>query len=137
MTLATDPNALAGYRRAFLKRGQTVLVRRVSGAAPNSATFDARVTAIVMDYVPKSPVDNLQPEGAVTLGSRNVIVIADDLAQANFPLPVIKNDKIVINAVEAQLGGGSKAGDEELNIINVDPNKRGVAGAIDIVAEGV
>jgi hypothetical protein len=136
MTLATDPNALAGYRRALAKRGQSVIVRRISGVAPNAVKFDARVSAIVMDYLAKPPVEGMRPEGEITLGARNVIVLADDLAGANFPLPVAKNDKVVINPTEAALGEGTAAGDEELNILSVDPNKRGVAGAIDIVAMG-
>lgn len=130
-----DPNALAGYRRALLRRGRQVIVRRISGAAPSTTVVNAAVTAIVMDYVPKAPVASLQPEGAITLGARNVIVLSDDLAAENFPLPVAKNDKIVLNADPALLGTGN--GDEELNIMSVDPYKRGIAGAIDIVAEGI
>lgn len=137
MALATDPNALAGYRRAFAKRGQQVLIRRISGIAPNAVTFSVQVAAIVMDYVPKAPVGTTAGEGDITLGARTVIVLADDLAQQNFPLPVVKGDKVVTNAVPSMLGQGSIKGDEELNVISADPNKRGVAGAIDIMAEGV
>jgi hypothetical protein len=133
----TDPNAVAGYRRALARRGQQVIVRRISGDAPNAVTFDARVAAIVMDYQPKQPVSEIKPEGGITLGARNVIVLTADLVAARFPLPVTKNDKVVTNPSAALLGRGTAAGDEELNIIAVDPYKRGIAGAIDIVAEGV
>jgi hypothetical protein len=123
-----DANALAGYRRAIARRGQPVIVRRVNGDAPNTATFDARVPAIVMDYVAKQPVAGVKPEGDITLGARNVILLEDDLRQKRFPLPVTKNDKVIVLGIEGE--------DEELNIMELDPNKRRIAGAIDIVAEG-
>lgn len=126
---AIDQNILAGYRRAIERRGQPVIVRRINGDAPNAASFDARVHAIVMDYVPKTPVADEKPEGGITLGGRNVIVLEGDLRDKRFPLPVIKNDKVI-------LLGRDGAG-EELNIIELDPNRRRIAGAVDIVAEGV
>ena len=119
-----DPNALAGYRRALARRGVSVTVRRITGEAPNATTFDATVTALVMDYVPKAPVADVRPEGEITLGARNVIVLADDLAAASFPLPVQKHDKVVVDG-------------EELDVMSVDPNKRGIADAIELVAQGV
>jgi hypothetical protein len=120
----TDANAVAAYRRALARRGEPVIVRRIDGTAPNTAVFDAAVTAIVMDYIPRTPVADFRPEGAVTLGARNIIVLTDDLDRARFPLPVAKNDKVVVRG-------------EELNIVSVDPSKRGIAGALDIVAMGV
>ena len=130
-------NALAGYRRAIAARGIPVIVRRIAGDAPNTATFDAKVRAIVMDYQPKQPVGDVKPEGAITLGARNVIVIEADLRAKHFPLPVTKNDKVVLNPDRCWLGTGAANGDQELNIMALDPHKRGIAGAIDIVAEGV
>ena len=132
-----DPNAVAGYRRALARRGQTVLVRRISGDDANSVRIDAQVAAIVMDYQPKTPVAEIKPEGGITLGARNVIVLEADLSAKRFPLPVTKNDKVVVNLNPAALGTGADNGDQELNIVAVDMFKRGIAGAIDIVAEGV
>jgi hypothetical protein len=40
----SDPAILAGYRRALARRGQPILVRRVTGDAPRAATYDAAVT---------------------------------------------------------------------------------------------
>ena len=122
--MSFNRNALAGYERALAVRGEPVIVRRIGGQAPNTATFDANVSAIVMDYIAKTPVDDVRPEGGVTLGARNIIVLDRDLRNARFPLPITKNDKIVVRG-------------EELNIMSVDPSKRAVAGAWDIVAEGV
>lgn len=134
---AFDSNVQAGYRRMLARRGQWVIVRRVTGDAPNSVTFNAMVLADVQDYESKAPVSDVKPEGGITLGARNVILLGCDLSAASFALPVTKNDKIVLNQNYALLGKGTASGDEELNIIAVDANKRGIAGAIDIVAEGV
>lgn len=116
--------ALAGYRRAIHARGEFVTVRRISGVAPNATVFNANVRAIVMDYKPQTPVMKVDPEGAVTLGARTIIVLDADLRDASYPLPISKNDKVVVRG-------------EELNIMSVDPNTRNVAGAVEIVAEGV
>jgi len=120
----TNVTALAGYRRALNARGEAVIVRRINGDAASTATFDATVIAIVMDYQPKPGVGTDRPEGEITIGARNIIVLNDDLQNRNFPLPITKNDKVVVRG-------------EELNIISVDPSKRGVADAWDIVAMGV
>jgi hypothetical protein len=132
-----DPSVQAGYRRMLARRGQWVIVRRISGDAPSTTVFNAMVLADVQDYQPKTPVSEVKPEGGITLGARNVILLAADLAAASFVLPVTKNDKIVLNPSSASLGKGTANGDEELNIMIVDANKRLIAGAIDIVAEGV
>lgn len=132
-----DPNVQAGYRRMLKRRGLWVIVRRVTGDAPNVTTFNATVLADVQDYVPKSAVSDIKPEGGITLGARNVILLGCDLTDLGFQLPVTKNDKIVLNASSTALGSGVDNGDEELNIMAADANKRAIAGAIDIVAEGV
>jgi hypothetical protein len=54
---------------------------------------------------------------------RLIIVLSDDLAAKNFPLPLRKNDKALVQG-------------EWLNIENLDPSKRGIAGAIEIHAKG-
>ncbi len=129
--MPADPSILAGYRRAFARRGQPVLVRRVSGDAPNVATFDAAVTAIVMSYTPQPDVMAVKPEGGITQGDRLVIVLADDLANERFPLPVAKNDKIVLLDPVSGVQG------EVLNVTDPDPYKRALGGAIELKAEGV
>jgi hypothetical protein len=132
-----DPSAVEGYRRAIAARGRVVIIRRISGQAPNvGSPISVKISAIVMDYTAEAPTGETKPEGAITLGARNVIVIAADLVKARFPLPLKKNDKVVVNTDEAQLGNGAKAGDEELNIIAVDPYRREIGGAIDLVAIG-
>lgn len=119
----TDPNAVAGYRRAIARRGTAVIFERINGQAPNVGITTATVNGIVMNYAREGDILPLQPEGGVTLGDRLIIVLAADLAAQDFPLPLRKNDKAIV------------AG-EPLNIENLDPFKRNIAGAIEIHARG-
>lgn len=118
-----DAAIVAGYRHALARRGQPVTFRRVSGQAPNVTTADAMVEAIVMNYQAAPSVMSSQPAATVTLDDRMVIVIESDLRRQQFPLPVRKNDKIEVNG-------------EWLNVEALDPNKRALAGAIEIHAKG-
>src|SRR5690349_12289742 len=94
---ATDLNALTSYRRAFARRARWIKLRRVTGQAGQGAGFfDAVVQAIVDDYVSEPPVGTTRREGAITQGGRRVIVLSDDLAAKRFPLPVRKNDKVIL-----------------------------------------
>jgi hypothetical protein len=142
----SDPNVVAGYRRAIARRGQWVILRRISGQAPHAAVFDAMVRAIVMDYRPQSEVMAVKREGGITQGGRNVIVMRDDLAEKRFPLPVKKNDKLILlerdrvnqEQTEIALPDGTLLYESDaLNISDPDPNKRGLADAIDFIAGGV
>ncbi len=120
-----DANAVAGYRRALARGGQQVTFRRVDGQAPHAQVFDAVVTAIFRGYQPTTPVGTAaHAQAAITQGVREWIVLSDDLAAARFPLPVRKNDKIVV-------------GTQIYNITDVDPGTRVFAGAIEGKAEAV
>lgn len=132
-----DRNAEAGYRRMLARRGRWVTFRRVSGNAPNAATFDATVRAFVEGYIPEKPVLEIQREGSVTQGARRIIALQGDLALKNFPLPVGKNDKVVIVDDVENPSPNTLAAGEALNIVSVDPFKRAVAGAIEVLAVGV
>ena len=127
-----NPGMVAGYDRALLKRGTQIIVKRITGFAPNpTSSVSAWVVAMVTDYQP----DTTQPAqegyaatkiGAITQGDRLVILMATDLEAARFPLPLRKNDRIVI----------VETGDE-LNIVDVDAYKRAIAGAIELKAASV
>jgi hypothetical protein len=123
----TDPNALEAYRRAIARRGESVTFQRILGQAPNitilPAPAGATVQAIVMNYQVQPDVMRVDPEGGVTLGDRQIIVLADDLTAAGFPLPLRKNDKAIVQG-------------EVLNVETLDPSKRGIAGAIEVHAKG-
>ena len=137
MTVEIDQNIQDAYRRALQRRGRWVTVQRVSGNAPNATTFGATVKAMIEGYIPEKPVMDISPEGSITQGARRVIVLQDDLAQKRFPLPLQKNDKVIIaDDVESPSPTALLSG-EKLNILSVDPFKRALAGAVEILAVGV
>lgn len=128
-----DASMQASHRAAIKRRGVPVTFRRITGTAPNTAKVDASVTASITAYQP----DRADPAragyasdsiGAITQGLRLVLVMADELAAAGFPLPVKKHDKIVVTDPGAA---------DTLDIVAVDPFKRSIAGAIELVAAGV
>ena len=120
----------AAHRRALQRTGELVTVRRVSGTAPRTVSFSVEVYANVQSYAP----DTVEPSqtgysasqlGGITQNDRKVIIVAQDLSDARFPLPVLKNDKIVL------------ANGEVLNVTGVDEHKRSLAGAIELTAAGI
>jgi hypothetical protein len=123
-----DTNALEGYRRAIARRGESVTFQRITGQAPNVTVLPAgggaTVQAIVTHYQPTSPIGGFAGPDAITEGDRSIIVLSDDLTAAGFPLPLQKNDKVVVQG-------------ELMNIERVDPSTRGIAGAWELVALGV
>jgi hypothetical protein len=132
-----DPNAQAGYERALERVGTVILFRRVSGFAPNTATFDAVVRAVFRAYAPATPKgpSEFNTTGiAVSQGQREFIVLAADLAAKRFPLPLKKNDSILTGAM---VGSTFTPSGEVFNITEVDAGTREIAGAIVGKAEGV
>lgn len=102
--------------------GETIYVRRYSGA-PGSRTST--------DYAARGRVTEFQPAeliGNITQGSRKVIVLADDLGTAGFSFPLVAggSDKIVVRG-------------KEMTVTSVDDNTRRINGtliAIDVVVNG-
>ncbi len=126
-----NPGMEAAHRRTIDQWGQPITVQRLSGAAPNVTTQSATVTAVVRLMKP----DNVEPSqqgygasglGGVTQTDRFIILMASDLAVAGFPVPVKKNDKIVLSTTG-----------EKLNVTMVDGEKRSQAGAVELYAGGV
>ncbi|MEJ0093403.1 MAG: hypothetical protein WDN46_08190 [Methylocella sp.] len=124
-------SAQAAHRRGIAQRGEEVIFQRISGVAPRTVTFSAVVSAMVANYQPdgqdpaRAGYGASQP-GSITQGDRQVIVMIEDLAQARFPLPVQKNDNIILSSTG-----------EKLNVTRVDMQKRAFAGAIELGAAGV
>jgi hypothetical protein len=128
----SDPNVVASYRRAIGRAGVPVSFERYAGQPPNRVlASSSSVTAIVRDYAPDgAAVDRMGygpgRVGAITEGDRMVIVLAADLAAQRYPLPIEKHDKV------RRLDNG-----DLLDITEVDPFKRTLAGAIELKAAGV
>lgn len=127
--MTANPSAVAAYRSALARVGQSVTFTRVNGQPPNTATFSATVNAVVNDDLPDMTAVSRtgfseSKRGAITQGDRKVIVLGQDLADARFPLPLRKNDKAVI-------------GGETFNVTLVDPYKRDFSGAIELTVTGV
>jgi hypothetical protein len=125
-----DPAAQAAHRRALQRRGEPVTVERLSGTAPNVVYFHANVVAFISD----DRDDVQQPSragyggsalGSLTQTNRDIIMMAADLVAARFPLPLQKNDKIIL------------CNGDKLNIVRVDAHKRIRAGAIEATAAAV
>jgi hypothetical protein len=128
----TDVSSVSAYREAMAVAGVPITLQRVSGYAPNvTVTSAVSLNAIVRNVQPdttstaESGLSASQP-GAITQADRLIIVLADDLAAANFPVPVDRGDQIVLPDSA-----------EVLNVLRVDAYKRRIAGAIEIFAAGV
>ena len=128
----SDLSAAAAYREAIAVAGVAITLQRVSGYAPNVTTVSAvSLNALVRNVsldaaaAAQSGLSASTP-GAVTQADRLVIVLADDLAAAGFPVPVARGDQVVLPDAS-----------ELLNVLRVDPYKRAIAGAVEIFVAGV
>lgn len=118
-------SGVSTYRRARDRVGETVTFQRLAGDAPNTTVVAAaQVVAIVRNAMTGPPTGGFAGEYAVSRTERNLIVLEDDLDTQGFPLPLVKNDKVLVQG-------------ELMNIERIDPSKRGFAGAIDVMAIGV
>ena len=114
------------------RNGKPVVVQRVNGQAPRAGLVSATVPAIVTGYAIDTEVVSRtgysdRETGSISQGDRSVLVMERDLRAARFPLPLRKNDRIILDA-----GAG-----DMLNVVDVDAETRHVAGAIEMKAAGV
>lgn len=107
----TPDSVKSAYRRMLDIVGEPVLIRRYTGAGTNRPKFDATVQARVTEYDPSELI------GSIQQGDRKLIVLADDLIEAQFALPLRKGDKAVVRG-------------RELNIEAPDDNTRRVNGVL-------
>lgn len=124
------PAQHASHRRQIDRRGTLCTFRRTTGAAPNTQKIEATVTAVVSTLQPDTMSTSRTGYSAVMMGSldqqaRRILVMAEDLDAAGFPLPLKQNDGV-------RLDSG-----EWLNITQVDAQTRATAGAIEMMATGV
>lgn len=107
----TPEAAKSTYRRMLDQVGETVFIRRYAGAGPSRPRVDATVTARVTGYDEKDFV------GSIITGDRKVIVLAQDLIDAQFALPVLTSDKVVVRG-------------KEMAIIAADDSSRRIDGVL-------
>jgi hypothetical protein len=82
----TPSTARAMYRKHIAAVGETVTLRRGTTAP----FIDADVLARVQGYRPEQLV------GGITQGSREIIVLAEDLDGTEWPVPPKKGDKVFV-----------------------------------------
>jgi len=107
----TSDQVKASYRRLMNAVGETIAIRRYTGAGHDRPRFDANVMARVVDYEPH------ELAGSITQGDRKLIVLAEDLIEAQVPLDLRKGDKAVVRG-------------RELNVEAADDNTRRVQGVL-------
>jgi hypothetical protein len=121
----TDASAQAGLRTMIAAIGQIVTFQRIIGVAPKVTVISVSIGARVRGYAPETmQVAETgyasSQGGAISQTDRKVVVVADDLAAAGFPMPPRKNDKII-------LADGTKG-----NVTQVDAHKRSFTGGIEL-----
>lgn len=107
----TPDSVKAAYRRMLDLVGEPVLIRRYTGTGTSRPRFDAAVQARVTEYDPSELI------GSIQQGDRKLVVLAQDLIDAQFALPLRKGDKAVIRG-------------RETNIEAPDDNTRRVQGVL-------
>lgn len=101
----------ATYRRMLNMAGETVQIRRYTGAGTSRPRADIDVIARVVDYDPEDLV------GTIQQGDRKIVVLAEDLIGAGISLPLTIADKVVVRG-------------RELTIFAPDDSTRRVAGVL-------
>lgn len=87
----TPSEALDSHRQMLNEIGRDIIIRRWSGPADARVKTEITTRARVMGYAPEKVV------GAVQLGDRKVIALADSLSSL---LPLLDSDKVVIDGAE-------------------------------------
>src|SRR5262245_12186831 len=86
------------YRRMLTDNFEIVTVRRyLTGSGANRPKFDVEVKARVMGFSPDELV------GQVQQGDRKVIMLAKDLIDAQFSIPIKASDKVVVRGRECAI----------------------------------
>lgn len=109
----TPEEVRADYRSAMNEAGETITIRRYTGTGQNRPFFDADVMARPMGYRPAELV------GGIQQGDTKLIVLAEDLIEAQFPLP-----KSGEKGLKAIIGGREKS------IEAIDDQTRRIQGVL-------
>lgn len=105
-----SPDAVkATYRRMLNERGETVQVRRYTGAGPNRPRFDADVMAVITGYAAQDFV------GSVVVGDRKAIILVEDLIEAQWPVApgtnrlIVETDFLIVKGKELTIKASDDA----------------------------
>jgi hypothetical protein len=109
----TPDEAKQMYRDQIAEHGEDIFIRRYTGQGTNRPFHDTPVRARIVGYAPDELV------GGITQGDRRVIVLAEDLIEQQFSLPITKSDKVFASRLPS-----------ELAILGVDDSTRRVAGVL-------
>lgn len=101
----TPAECLASYRQAIAAAGETVVVRRYTGAGESRPMFESKpIGAKIRGYTPAELV------GSIVAGDSEVILLAEDLAAQQIPVPeAATRDKVVVHGKECAI----KASDDK------------------------
>jgi hypothetical protein len=98
------------YQRMLEEIGEKVLIRRYFGTGNNRSKFEVEVRARIVGYIASELV------GTIIQGDQKAILLQEDLLIFQFPLPLMKNDKIVVKGKERNIesadGDSRKIGGE-------------------------
>jgi hypothetical protein len=127
-----DPAAQRATKAAICVVGVCVTFQRLTGMEPNVVTTSAEVRAVVRLVTPDGEAEaqtnySGSKPGGITQDDRFVMVMACDLAEQGFPLPVIKGDRVVLDP----------STQETAEVTKVDYFRRAIAGAIELTVTGV
>jgi len=89
----TPDECRSAYRRA-LGEFEPVVIRRYTGTGANRPKFEATVMGRVLGYTPADLI------GTIQQGDKRLVILADDLIDAQFDLPLQAGDKAVIRGKE-------------------------------------
>ena len=126
-----DRGLSASSSRAINRVGQRIIVERVIGFAPNASVISVTVIAAIRGKAPdtveprRSGYSSSEP-GSLSETEREFLVMAQDLDNAGFPLPLQRGDRITI----VETG-------ERMNVVRFDSGRRAIAGMIEVTAAGV
>ncbi len=99
------------YRNFMEEVGEEIIIRRYFGTGMNRNKFEVKVIGRVMGYEASELI------GTVIQGDRKLIVLVDDLETGQFPIPVVKNDKVFVRG-------------KEINVESSDDNTRRINGEL-------
>ena len=112
-------SALSSYRRCLKSVWEMVVLRRYVGTGEGRSKTDASALARVNDIPVAGAYGEVREElaGSMPQQGYTVIVLAQDLVDAAWPVPPKRNDKVIVRG-------------KEMNVESVGSNNRRIGGSI-------